>query len=95
MNRVMQVADRLWNGTDGFDYLDRMVVFTFMAISLILFIFTLSQLLTPAEQREIAPAINVLGYVLIFFLFWPLIQMILTFATSSLIGWWVSGGEQA
>lgn len=71
----MNILGHLWERTTGFDYVDRVLVWAFMAVNLMVAIFALDAHLTAVESAEIAPALEMLGYLLLFFLIWPLIRL--------------------
>lgn len=78
-----------------FDYVDRIIVFFFMVVTMVMLIFLLSQNLSPAEQTEISPAIELMSYIPLFFLVWPIIHAILSKSATYAIKRWKARGGSA
>lgn len=91
----MSIAERLYEETSGFDFVDRVVVFIFLTLNFTVAIAVISDRMTAAEAAEIAPAFNALSYILLFFLFWPLIRGLLTHGGRWIGNRYFTGAEQA
>lgn len=87
LKRIDRAIGRFFTATVGFDYVDRLVLFVFLFFNFFFIIYLLDQHLAANEVAELSVAVDLVSYLLLYFMIHPVVRLVLDWFTSKVDSW--------